>query len=123
MFAGALVSNIGTWMETVALSYYVADGKGGADWRPMRGVAHRLVIGAEEEGPVRGLSDGVDRPGRRSGRSLEVGEGDAVEGDLCETAAGIPEIIEVGRVRGQCVIAVDGVLGQQLPIRPYRIFL
>jgi DNA segregation ATPase FtsK/SpoIIIE, S-DNA-T family len=29
--------------------HYVADGKGGADWRPMRGVAHRLVIGAEEE--------------------------------------------------------------------------
>jgi S-DNA-T family DNA segregation ATPase FtsK/SpoIIIE len=29
--------------------HYVADGKGGADWRPMRGVAHRLVIGAEDE--------------------------------------------------------------------------
>ncbi|PZS13233.1 MAG: cell division protein FtsK [Pseudonocardiales bacterium] len=29
--------------------HYMADGKGGADWRPMRGVAHRLVIGAEDE--------------------------------------------------------------------------
>jgi S-DNA-T family DNA segregation ATPase FtsK/SpoIIIE len=29
--------------------HYIADGKGGADWRPMRGVAHRLVIGAEDE--------------------------------------------------------------------------
>jgi len=29
--------------------HYVADGKGGADWRPMRGVTHRLVIGAEDE--------------------------------------------------------------------------
>jgi DNA segregation ATPase FtsK/SpoIIIE, S-DNA-T family len=29
--------------------HYVADGKGGADWRPMRAIAHRLVIGAEDE--------------------------------------------------------------------------
>jgi S-DNA-T family DNA segregation ATPase FtsK/SpoIIIE len=29
--------------------HYVADGKGGADWRVMRGVAHRLIIGAEDE--------------------------------------------------------------------------
>jgi DNA segregation ATPase FtsK/SpoIIIE, S-DNA-T family len=29
--------------------HYVADGKGGADWRAMRGVAHRLIIGAEDE--------------------------------------------------------------------------
>lgn len=27
--------------------HWVADGKGGADWRPMRGVAHRFVLGAE----------------------------------------------------------------------------
>lgn len=32
MWAGALVSNIGTWMETVALSYYVADTTGKASW-------------------------------------------------------------------------------------------
>jgi S-DNA-T family DNA segregation ATPase FtsK/SpoIIIE len=29
--------------------HYVADGKGGADWQPMRHVAHRLVLGAETE--------------------------------------------------------------------------
>ncbi|MER5420296.1 hypothetical protein [Streptosporangium roseum] len=29
--------------------HYVADGKGGADWMPMRGVAHRLVLGAEDD--------------------------------------------------------------------------
>ncbi|MGH3823730.1 MAG: cell division protein FtsK [Pseudonocardiaceae bacterium] len=33
--------------------HYVADGKGGADWRLMRGVAHRLVIGAEDEAITR----------------------------------------------------------------------
>ncbi len=32
MWAGALASNIGTWMETVALSYYVADTTGQASW-------------------------------------------------------------------------------------------
>lgn len=32
MWTGALVSNIGTWMETVALSYYVADTTGKASW-------------------------------------------------------------------------------------------
>lgn len=32
MWAGALVSNIGTWMETVALGYYVADTTGKASW-------------------------------------------------------------------------------------------
>ena len=36
--------------------HYVADGKGGADWRPMRGVAHRLVIGAEDDAIVRFLA-------------------------------------------------------------------
>jgi S-DNA-T family DNA segregation ATPase FtsK/SpoIIIE len=36
--------------------HYVADGKGGADWRPMRGVAHRLVIGAEDEAIARFLA-------------------------------------------------------------------
>lgn len=29
--------------------HYVADGKGGGDWKPMRAVAHRLVIGADDE--------------------------------------------------------------------------
>ena len=32
MWIGALVSNIGTWMETVALGYYVADTTGKASW-------------------------------------------------------------------------------------------
>ena len=32
MWAGALVSNIGTWMETVALAYYVADTTGKPSW-------------------------------------------------------------------------------------------
>ncbi|MEY4231776.1 MAG: hypothetical protein RLZZ362_2625, partial [Actinomycetota bacterium] len=32
MWAGALVSNVGTWMETVALGYYVADTTGKASW-------------------------------------------------------------------------------------------
>jgi S-DNA-T family DNA segregation ATPase FtsK/SpoIIIE len=29
--------------------HYVADGKGGADWKPMQAVAHCLVIGADDE--------------------------------------------------------------------------
>ncbi|BBA99265.1 putative cell divisionFtsK/SpoIIIE [Actinacidiphila reveromycinica] len=29
--------------------HYVADGKGGADWMPMRAVAHRLILGAEDD--------------------------------------------------------------------------
>jgi S-DNA-T family DNA segregation ATPase FtsK/SpoIIIE len=36
--------------------HYVADGKGGADWQAMRGVAHRLVIGAEDEAITRFLA-------------------------------------------------------------------
>ena len=32
MWVGALCSNIGTWMETVALGYYVADTTGRASW-------------------------------------------------------------------------------------------
>ena len=34
---GALVSNIGTWMETVALGYYVADTTGKASWSAIVG--------------------------------------------------------------------------------------
>jgi DNA segregation ATPase FtsK/SpoIIIE, S-DNA-T family len=36
--------------------HYVADGKGGADWQAMRGVAHRLVIGAEDDAITRFLA-------------------------------------------------------------------
>jgi len=32
MWGGALLSNVGTWMETVALGYYVADSTGKASW-------------------------------------------------------------------------------------------
>lgn len=31
------------------VQHFVADGKGGADWMPMRAVAHRLVLGAEPD--------------------------------------------------------------------------
>jgi len=39
LWVGALVSNIGTWMETVALSYYVADTTGKASWAAVVGAA------------------------------------------------------------------------------------
>ncbi len=39
LWIGALVSNIGTWMETVALSYYVADTTGKASWAAIVGAA------------------------------------------------------------------------------------
>jgi MFS family permease len=39
LWTGALVSNIGTWMETVALSYYVADTTGRASWAAVVGAA------------------------------------------------------------------------------------
>ena len=48
MWIGALISNIGTWMETVALSYYVADTTGKASWAAIVGAAGFLpsaVIG------------------------------------------------------------------------------
>ncbi|MGH3670744.1 MAG: hypothetical protein ACRDSH_08905, partial [Pseudonocardiaceae bacterium] len=44
------------WVLDPYVRHYVADGKGGADWRPMRGVAHRLVIGAEDEAITRFLA-------------------------------------------------------------------
>src|SRR6187402_1203333 len=39
MWMGALVSNIGTWMETVALAYYVAETTGKASWAAIVGAA------------------------------------------------------------------------------------
>ena len=39
LWTGALVSNIGTWMETVALSYYVAETTGKATWAAVVGAA------------------------------------------------------------------------------------
>lgn len=48
--AGALDATVRHW---------VADGKGGADWRPMRRIAHRMVLGAEPDA-VRALEDMLD---------------------------------------------------------------
>src|SRR6187399_198400 len=39
MWAGALVSNVGTWMEAVALAYYVADTTGKPAWSAIVGAA------------------------------------------------------------------------------------
>ncbi len=50
MWCGALVSNIGTWMETVALGYYVADTTGKASWSAV--VAAAGFIPGAIVGPV-----------------------------------------------------------------------
>jgi MFS family permease len=50
IWIGALVSNIGTWMETVALSYYVADTTGKASWSAI--VAAAGFIPAAIVGPI-----------------------------------------------------------------------
>jgi MFS family permease len=50
MWMGALVSNIGTWMETVALSYYVADTTGKPSWSAI--VAAAGFIPAAIVGPI-----------------------------------------------------------------------
>lgn len=50
MWGGALVSNIGTWMETVALGYYVADTTGKASWSAI--VAAAGFLPAAVLGPV-----------------------------------------------------------------------
>lgn len=39
MWSGALVSNVGTWMEAIALGYYVADTTGKASWTALVAVA------------------------------------------------------------------------------------
>jgi MFS family permease len=58
---GAFVSNVGTWMETVALGYYVADTTGRATWSAL------LAVGAFGPiavlGPVGGVA--ADRFSRR----------------------------------------------------------
>ena len=50
IWAGALVSNIGTWMETVALGYYVADTTGKASWSAI--VAAAAFVPGAIVGPV-----------------------------------------------------------------------
>lgn len=60
MWSGALVSNIGTWMETVALSYYVADTTGKPSWSAIVGAAG--FIPAAVVGPVgSAMADRLDR--------------------------------------------------------------
>jgi MFS family permease len=50
MFSGALLSNIGTWMEGVALSYYVADTTGKASWSAI--VAGAAFVPSAVIGPI-----------------------------------------------------------------------
>jgi len=60
MWMGALVSNIGTWMETVALAYYVAETTGKPSWSAI--VAAAGFIPAAIVGPVgSAMADRLDR--------------------------------------------------------------
>ena len=60
MWSGALVSNIGTWMESVALAYYVADTTGKPSWSAI--VAAAGFIPAAVVGPVgSAMADRLDR--------------------------------------------------------------
>ena len=60
MWSGALVSNIGTWMESVALAYYVADTTGKPSWSAI--VAAAGFIPAAIVGPVgSAMADRLDR--------------------------------------------------------------
>src|SRR4051794_40173795 len=60
LWIGALVSNIGTWMETVALAYYVADTTGKPSWSAI--VAAAGFIPAAIVGPVgSAMADRLDR--------------------------------------------------------------
>ena len=67
MFAGALLSNIGTWMEGVALSYYVADTTGKASWSAI--VAGAAFVPSAVIGPIGSAM--ADRLNRR--RVLMIG--------------------------------------------------
>lgn len=60
LWTGALVSNIGTWMETVALGYYVAHTTGQASWSAV--VAGATFIPNAILGPVgSAMADRLDR--------------------------------------------------------------
>jgi MFS family permease len=67
IWTGALLSNIGTWMETVGLSYYVAHTTGKASWSAIVGAAGFLPNGVL--GPIGSAM--ADRWSRR--RMLVVG--------------------------------------------------
>ena len=45
MWVGALLSNVGTWMEAVGLSYYVAHTTGKPSWSALVGAAGFLPNG------------------------------------------------------------------------------
>ncbi|MEO6572141.1 MAG: MFS transporter, partial [Ilumatobacteraceae bacterium] len=60
MWIGALVSNIGTWMEGVALGFYVADTTGKPSWSAI--VAGAAFIPAAVVGPIgSAMADRLDR--------------------------------------------------------------
>jgi MFS family permease len=60
IWSGALVSNVGTWMEAVALSYYVADTTGKPSWSAIVGAAGFLP--GAVLGPVgSAMADRLDR--------------------------------------------------------------
>jgi len=60
LWTGSLLSNVGTWMETVALSYYVADTTGRASWAAAVAAAGFLPIAVLA--PVgSAMSDRLDR--------------------------------------------------------------
>lgn len=96
IWGGALVSNIGTWMETVALGYYVADTTGKASWSAV--VAAAGFLPGAIVGPVGSAM--ADRLRRRrilfvgsvlsgliaSGLALWVGGGDATPAGIAVMA-------------------------------------
>lgn len=60
MWTGSLVSNIGTWMETVGIGYYVADTTGKASWSAIVGAAGFIPNGIL--GPIgSAMADRLDR--------------------------------------------------------------
>lgn len=60
VWAGSLLSNIGTWMETVALGYYVADTTGKNSWSAIVAAAGFLPSGVI--GPIgSAMADRLDR--------------------------------------------------------------
>lgn len=60
-WSGAFVSNIGTWMETVALGYYVADTTGKSTWSALVAIGGFLPLAVI--GPIGGVL--ADRLSRR----------------------------------------------------------
>jgi MFS family permease len=96
VWTGSLISNIGTWMEAVAIGYYVADTTGKASWSAIVGAAGFIPNGLL--GPIgSAMADRLDR--RRTiiiGQALAaiiaaivavwVGSGDATPAGLAVLA-------------------------------------